>query len=218
MALASPTPGDRDAVQRFKVASADNESVGSWETSPPPPPGSERPTCRETVSPDSRRMVAPLAVVAVTAATILHGWLRERGRQPAGPEGWACPGTAVAESVRMRTWSIARRLQDENRGAAGGTWRLPDSGGTPGAVAPACLWGSVGLQHHQAAAGTVFLVSALIRTSPRLRVAGILYAVSVPLIIWSGQVDLIPLQQALAGLLLTVATVLIALRLPKEVP
>ena len=64
----------------------------------------------------------------------------------------------------------------------------------------------------------MFLVSALIRTSPRLRVAGILYAVSVPLIIWSGQVDLIPLQQALAGLLLTVATVLIALRLPKEVP
>ena len=66
--------------------------------------------------------------------------------------------------------------------------------------------------------GTVFLAVALIRTSPRLRVAGILYAVSVPLFIWSGQVDLIPLQQALAGLLLTVATVLIALRLPKEVP
>ena len=63
--------------------------------------------------------------------------------------------------------------------------------------------------------GTVFLAVALIRTSPRLRVACILYAVSVPLFIWSGQVDLIPLQQALAGLLLTVATVLIALRLPK---
>jgi hypothetical protein len=50
--------------------------------------------------------------------------------------------------------------------------------------------------------GTVFLVVALVRTSPRLR-AGIIYAVSVPLFIWSGQVDLIPLQQALAGLLLT---------------
>jgi hypothetical protein len=35
-------------------------------------------------------------------------------------------------------------------------------------------------------------------------------------LIWSGQVDLIPLQQALAGLLLTVAAVIIALRLPKE--
>jgi hypothetical protein len=64
--------------------------------------------------------------------------------------------------------------------------------------------------------GTVFLVVALVRTSPRLRVAGILYAVSVPLFIWSGQVDLVPLQQAFAGLLLTVGTVLIALRLPKE--
>jgi hypothetical protein len=64
--------------------------------------------------------------------------------------------------------------------------------------------------------GTVFLVVALVRTSRRLRVAGILYAVSVPLFIWSGQVDLIPLQQALAGLLLTVAAVIIALRLPKE--
>jgi len=63
--------------------------------------------------------------------------------------------------------------------------------------------------------GTVFLVVALIRISPRLR-AGIIYAVSVPLFIWSGQVDLIPLQQALAGLLLTVAAVIIALRLPKE--
>jgi hypothetical protein len=64
--------------------------------------------------------------------------------------------------------------------------------------------------------GTVFLVVALIRISPRLRVAGILYALSAPLFIWSGQVDLIPLQQALAGLLLTVAAVIIALRLPKE--
>jgi len=64
--------------------------------------------------------------------------------------------------------------------------------------------------------GTVFLVVALIRISPRLRVAGILYTLSAPLFIWSGQVDLIPLQQALAGLLLTVAAVIIALRLPKE--
>jgi hypothetical protein len=52
---------------------------------------------------------------------------------------------------------------------------------------------------------------------PRLRVPGILYAVSAPLFVWSGQVDLIPLQQALAGLLLTLAAVLIALRLPREV-
>jgi hypothetical protein len=49
-----------------------------------------------------------------------------------------------------------------------------------------------------------------------LRVAGILYAVSVLLFIVSGQVDLIPLQQALAGLLLTVAAVIISLRLPRE--
>ena len=66
--------------------------------------------------------------------------------------------------------------------------------------------------------GTVFLVVALIRISPRLRVAGILYALSAPLFIWSGQVDLIPLQQALAGLLLTVAAVIIAVRLPREAP
>jgi hypothetical protein len=64
--------------------------------------------------------------------------------------------------------------------------------------------------------GTVFLVVALVRTSPRLRMAGILYAVSAPLFIWSGQVDLFPLQQTLAGLLLTVAAVIIAVRLPKE--
>lgn len=56
---------------------------------------------------------------------------------------------------------------------------------------------------------------ALVRTSPRLRVAGILYAVSAPLFVWSGPVDLIP-RQALAGLLLTLAAVLIALRLPRE--
>ncbi len=37
----------------------------------------------------------------------------------------------------------------------------------------------------------VFLVVALVRTSPRLRVPGILYALSAPLFIWSGQVDLI---------------------------
>jgi hypothetical protein len=49
-----------------------------------------------------------------------------------------------------------------------------------------------------------------------LRVAGILYALSAPLFIWSGQVDLFPLQQALAGLLLTVAAVIIAVRLPRE--
>jgi hypothetical protein len=65
---------------------------------------------------------------------------------------------------------------------------------------------------------TVFLVVALVRTSPRLRVPGILYALSAPLFIWSGQVDLIPLQQALAGLLLTVAAVIIAVRLPREAP
>jgi hypothetical protein len=41
---------------------------------------------------------------------------------------------------------------------------------------------------------------------------------SAPLFIWSGQVDLIPLQQALAGLLLTVAAVIIAVRLPREAP
>jgi hypothetical protein len=63
---------------------------------------------------------------------------------------------------------------------------------------------------------TAFLVVALVRTSPRLRVPGILYAVSAPLFVWSGQVDLIPLQQALAGLLLTLAAVLVALRLPRE--
>jgi hypothetical protein len=66
--------------------------------------------------------------------------------------------------------------------------------------------------------GTVFLVVALVRTSPRLRVPGILYALSAPLFIWSGQVDLIPLQQTLAGLLLTVAAVIIAVRLPTEAP
>jgi hypothetical protein len=44
----------------------------------------------------------------------------------------------------------------------------------------------------------------------------ILYTLSAPLFIWSGQVDLIPLQQALAGLLLTVAAVIIAVRLPRE--
>jgi hypothetical protein len=64
--------------------------------------------------------------------------------------------------------------------------------------------------------GTVFLMVALIRTSPRLRVAGILYAMSAPLFIWSGQVDLIPLQQTLAGLLLTLAAVIIAARLPRD--
>ena len=64
--------------------------------------------------------------------------------------------------------------------------------------------------------GTVFLAVALVRTSPRLRVAGILYALSAPLFIWSGQVDLFPLQQALAGLLLTLAAVIIAVRLPRE--
>jgi hypothetical protein len=64
--------------------------------------------------------------------------------------------------------------------------------------------------------GTVFLAVALVRTSSRLRVPGILYALSAPLFIWSGQVDLIPLQQAIAGLLLTVAAVMIALRLPRE--
>jgi hypothetical protein len=56
--------------------------------------------------------------------------------------------------------------------------------------------------------GTVFLVVALVRTSPRLRVPGILYALSAPLFIWSGQVDLLPLQQAFAGLLLTIAAVI----------
>ncbi|HJQ88723.1 MAG TPA: hypothetical protein VJ820_14815 [Propionibacteriaceae bacterium] len=55
---------------------------------------------------------------------------------------------------------------------------------------------------------------ALVRTSLRLRVAGLLYALSAPLIIWRGQVDLIRLQQALAGLLLTFAAVIIAVRLP----
>jgi hypothetical protein len=65
--------------------------------------------------------------------------------------------------------------------------------------------------------GTVFTVVALFRTSPRLRVPSILYGLSVPLFIWSGQVDLIPLQQALAGLLLTAAATIIAIRLPREV-
>jgi hypothetical protein len=63
---------------------------------------------------------------------------------------------------------------------------------------------------------TVFLVVALVRTSPRLRMAGILYALSAPPFIWSGQVDLIPLQQTLAVLLLTFAAVIIAVRLPRE--
>ena len=40
------------------------------------------------------------------------------------------------------------------------------------------------------------------------------YAIGVPLFIVSGQLDLFPLQQALAGLLLTAATAIIALRLP----
>jgi len=66
--------------------------------------------------------------------------------------------------------------------------------------------------------GTVFLAVALVRTSPRLRVAGILYAISVPLFSLSGVIALIPLQQALAGLVLTVATVMISLRLPKDAP
>jgi hypothetical protein len=60
------------------------------------------------------------------------------------------------------------------------------------------------------------LVVALVRTSLRLRVAGILYALSAPLFIWRGQVDLIRLRQALAGLLLTFAAVIIAVRLPSE--
>ena len=64
--------------------------------------------------------------------------------------------------------------------------------------------------------GTVFLAVALARTSPRLRIAAIIYAISVPLFVWSGQVDLFPLQQALAALLLTVAAVIIALRLPQD--
>jgi hypothetical protein len=64
--------------------------------------------------------------------------------------------------------------------------------------------------------GTVFVVVALVRTSPRLRVAGILYALSAPQFIWNGQVDLTRLQQALAGLLLTFAVVIIAVRLPKK--
>jgi len=41
-------------------------------------------------------------------------------------------------------------------------------------------------------------------------VPGILYALSAPLFIWIGQVDLIPLQQALSGLLLTLAALMIA--------
>jgi hypothetical protein len=49
-----------------------------------------------------------------------------------------------------------------------------------------------------------------------LRVAGILYALSAPQFIWNGQVDLTRLQQALAGLLLTFAVVIIAVRLPKK--
>jgi len=62
--------------------------------------------------------------------------------------------------------------------------------------------------------GTVFLAVALARTSPRLRAPAIGYAIGVPLFIVSGQLDLFPLQQALAGLLLTAATAIIALRLP----
>jgi hypothetical protein len=60
------------------------------------------------------------------------------------------------------------------------------------------------------------LVVALVRTSLRLRVAGILYALSAPLFIWRGQVDLIRLQQTLAGFLLIFAAVIIAVRLPSE--
>jgi hypothetical protein len=60
------------------------------------------------------------------------------------------------------------------------------------------------------------LVVALVRTSLRLRVAGILYALSAALFIWCGQVDVIRLHQALAGLLLTFAVVIIAVRLPKK--
>ena len=70
----------------------------------------KRPTCRETVSSDSRRMVAPLVVVAVTAA-ILYGWLPERGRQPVGPEGWARPGTIVAGSVGSERAASSRRAR-----------------------------------------------------------------------------------------------------------
>jgi|SRR5215213_14837 hypothetical protein len=57
---------------------------------------------------------------------------------------------------------------------------------------------------------------APVRTSHRLPVAGILYALSAPLFIWCGQVDVIRLQQALAGLLLTFAVVIIDVRLPKK--
>jgi hypothetical protein len=65
--------------------------------------------------------------------------------------------------------------------------------------------------------GTVFLAVALVRTSPRLRMAGILYAVSVPLFSVSGVIGIVPLQQPLAALVLTVAAVMIAMRLPKHI-
>jgi hypothetical protein len=47
------------------------------------------------------------------------------------------------------------------------------------------------------------------RASGRLRVRGILYAVGAPLFVWSGQLALVMLQQALAGLLLAVVAVII---------
>jgi hypothetical protein len=62
----------------------------------------------------------------------------------------------------------------------------------------------------------VFLGVALARTCPRLRWPGVLYAVSLALFVISGFLELIPFQQPLAGLLLVVTTVLIALRLPRE--
>ena len=49
------------------------------------------------------------------------------------------------------------------------------------------------------------LVVALVGTSRRLRAPGILLRRECSLFIWSGQVDLIPLHQALVGLLLTLA-------------
>ena len=86
----------------------------------------------------------------------------------------------------------------------------------PMVIHPARLYGycrflSFGVAHRYGV-----LVVALVRTSLRLRVAGILYALSAPQFIWNGQVDLTRLQQALAGLLLTFAVVIIAVRLPKK--
>ena len=86
----------------------------------------------------------------------------------------------------------------------------------PMVIRPARLYGYCRFLGFVVAHRYGVLVVALVRTSLRLRVAGFLYALSAPLFIWRGQVDLIRLQQALAGFILIFAAVIIAVRLPSE--